>query len=485
MKAFSKILAAALSLALMAFAPAGAALADAASDTVTDIDLASGLGAPGVTVSSIVEAHPDIAEEYAATANTIYTITQNGVYRFSGELENGQIRVDAPGADDIQIILSGITLTNYTAPAIYIKDAAETNDIASASVHLTAAAGTRSLIYGSHYAEHMDEQGHTIDHDGAVSSAVTLMFDGEGELEITADNEGIEGLMHLIFNGGDITILSHDDAINGSTDNESHIVINAGRVTAKSILGREGDGIDSNGYITINGGTVIAIANPGSMDSGLDSDLGITINGGTVAASGNMYDEISEASAQRFIHMVFTQRGEADQPVVLTTQDGKALIAFAPPVSYSQMTLSVPGLSDGLYRVYRGGSLDAEAGDGLYPPGSAYVPGTLQQNGGSTQGGGRFGGGRPGGMRQGQGAPADRPQGQAGQPPEGMPEGFGGQPPEGFEGQPPEGMPEGLEGQFPGFVRGSEASASPGGVISTTFSLSRQSFYFIGVEDAR
>jgi hypothetical protein len=65
-----------------------------------------------------------------------------------------------------------------------------------------------------------------------------------------------------------------------------------------------------------------------------------------------------------------------------------------------------------------------------------------------------------------------------------MPEGFGGQPPEGFEGQPPEGMPEGLEGQFPGFVRGSEASASPGGVISATFSLSRQSFYFIGVQDA-
>ena len=480
MKKANHMLAAALALALMVFMPGYGALAHTADDAVTDIDLAAGQGAPGVVVSSIIEAHPDVAEEYAATANTVYTITENGVYRFSGELENGQIRVDAPGADDVGIILSGIKLTNHTAPALYIKDAVETNDIAAASVRVTLAADTHNVIIGSHYAEHEDEQGNEIDHDGAVSSAVTLMFDGEGSLDIEADNEGIEGLMHLIFNGGDISVLSYDDAINGSTDNESHIVINGGRIVAKSILGREGDGIDSNGYITINGGTVIAVANPNSMDSGLDSDLGITINGGTVAASGNMYDEISEASAQRFIHMVFTQRGEADQPVVLTTQDGKALIAFAPPVSYSQMTLSVPGLSDGLYQVYKGGSLDAEAEDGLYPHGAAYVPGTLQQNGGSTQGGGRFGGGRPGGMRQGQGAPAELPQGQAGHTPEGMPEGEPPQPPEGFEGRPPEAP----DGQLSLFGQSGEASPSPGGVISATFSLSQQSFYFIGVQDA-
>ena len=474
MKRMTGILAAALALALWAFLPGGTALAAGENEIITDIDLASTLDAPGVRVDSIVENHPDVAEEYAQTANTVFTITRSGIYRFTGELENGQIRVDAPEADDIQIILDGVTLTNRTAPALYVKNAFETKDTSLAAVRIHLQAGTRSVLNGSHYAKHEDNEGREIDHDGAVSSAVTLAFEGEGALEINADNEGIEGLMHLIFNGGDITILSHDDAINGSADKESHIIFNAGRVTAKSILGKEGDGIDSNGFITVNGGTVIAIANPDSMDSGLDSDLGITINGGIVAASGSMYDEISPSSPQRFIHLVFTSPGEAGTPVVLTDESGRALIAFAPPVGYTQMTLSAPGMTDGLYQVYKGGSLDSEAMDGLYPPGSAYAPGTLQQNGGSTQETGRPSGIKP---QDGQ-----RPEGI---PPQSMPEGEPPALPESMpEGQVPQ-TPQGVEGQPPMFGRGSAPSPSPGGVISTDFFINGQSYYFIGVEDAK
>lgn len=481
MKRMSRILAAALAIALWAFIPGGTVLAE--NELVTDIDLSSGLEAPGVEVESIVENHPDVAEEYAQTANTVFTITRSGIYRFTGELENGQIRVDAPEADDIRIILAGVTLTNRTAPALYVKNAFETKDTSLAAVRIHLQAGTRSVLNGSHYARHTDSEGNEIDHDGAVSSAVTLAFEGEGALEINADNEGIEGLMHLIFNGGDITILSHDDAINGSADNESHIIFNAGRVTAKSILGKEGDGIDSNGSITVNGGTLIAIANTGSMDSGLDSDLGITINGGIVAASGSMYDEISPASPQSFVHLVFTAPGEAGTPVVLTDADGRALIAFAPSAAYTQMTLSAPGMTDGLYQVYKGGSLDSEAMDGLYPSGSAYAPGTLQQNGGSTRETGRPNGANP---RDGQ-RPEDTP-------PQGMPEGEPPALPETMpEGTPLEDMsagrvsqpPQGVEGQPPMFGRGSAPSPSPGGVISTDFFINSQSYYFIGVEDAQ
>ena len=161
-------------------------------------------------VESIVENHPDVAEEYAQTANTVYTITGNGIYRFTGELENGQIRVDAPQADDIQIILAGVTLTNRTAPALYIKNAFETGDPSLAAVRIHLQADTRSVLNGSHYARHTDSEGNEIVHDGAVSSAVSLIFEGEGALEINADNEGIEGLMHLIFNGGDISIREFD-----------------------------------------------------------------------------------------------------------------------------------------------------------------------------------------------------------------------------------------------------------------------------------
>ncbi len=474
MKQMNRLLCLALAMALISIAPAALATASSEGDIIIDIDLAAAQGAEGLRVDSLVENHPDVAQDYATTANTVYTITDSGIYRFTGVLENGQIRVDAPASDDIQIILAGVTLTNYTAPAIYVKAAADTGDTSMAPVRLTLEAGSHNIISGSHYAEHVDEQGITIDHDGAISSTTSLVFDGEGSLELLADNEGIEGLMHLIFNGGDISILAHDDAINGSTDGESHIIFNGGRIAAKSILGKEGDGIDSNGYITINGGTVIAIAHPDSMDSGLDSDLGITINGGIVAASGNMYDEIN-TSTQRFMHLVFTARGEADVPVVLTDEGGRALMAFAPPVSYTQLTLSTPEMGEGLYQVYTGGSLDGQARDGLYPAGSAYVPGILQQNGGSTQATGRMGGGM-------------RPRDEQRQPPEGM-----GNPPQGeasqFPGTPPEGErpqpPEGDAGQQPLFDPQNAPSPSPGGILSTAFSLSAQSYYFIGVQAAQ
>ena len=77
MKRMNKILAAALAIALWASIPGGTALAE--NEMVTDIDLASAREAPGVKVESIVENHPDVAEEYAQTANTVFTITENGI----------------------------------------------------------------------------------------------------------------------------------------------------------------------------------------------------------------------------------------------------------------------------------------------------------------------------------------------------------------------------------------------------------------------
>ena len=112
--------------------------------------------------------------------------------------------------------------------------------------------------------------------------------------------------------------------------------------------------------------------------------------------------------------------------------------------------------------------------DGLYPSESAYAPGTLQQNGGSTRETGR-----PGGMKQQDG---QRPEGS---PPEGMPQGEPPAVPENMpEGQVPQ-PPQGMEGQPPMFGRESAPSPSPGGVMSTDFSLSAQSYYFIGVGDAQ
>ena len=80
---------------------------------------------------------------------------------------------------------------------------------------------------------------------------------GNGQLNVEADNEGIETGMHLMIDGGVFNIESSDDAFNASEDGISVITINDGEVYANAVLGNEGDGIDSNGWIVINGGTVL------------------------------------------------------------------------------------------------------------------------------------------------------------------------------------------------------------------------------------
>lgn len=53
--------------------------------------------------------------EALSVSGSTVTIRDKGTYAFSGELENGQIIVDAGGKDDVTVILNGVTVTNLTA----------------------------------------------------------------------------------------------------------------------------------------------------------------------------------------------------------------------------------------------------------------------------------------------------------------------------------------------------------------------------------
>ena len=148
--------------------------------------------------------------------------------------------------------------------------------------------------------------------DGAfysyVSMNVTGGAEGSGVLNITSTFEGLDTELHLTVNGGSLHILAG--------------------------LGSEGDGIDSNGYVVINGGTVVALG--ASMDWA-ESDG-------------------SENAGQAAVNLSFSQRQSADEAIVITDTDGKAVFAYDPDKDevaesnaswYSGAILSVPGLSVG------------------------------------------------------------------------------------------------------------------------------------------
>lgn len=412
--------------------------------------------AAAVYLSRRVETHEDVPDEYSGIENRVITITEGGTYRVSGAAEDLQLRVDAGTDDQVRIILDDAAISCRTAPGIAVISATDPRKAGEYGVTIELADG-ESHVSGSHTEKTEDED---VKLSGAITSLVSLGFEGSGNLFVNGDNEGIEVKNgHMTFNGGHISVTSGDDPVNASEDNVSVITMNAGSLSlaVSPEAGGEGDGMDSNGAIVINGGTLVSYAHPESMDSGIDSDLGCIINGGTVFAAGNMYDEISADSAQLFMVLQFAQK--FDETIVITDANGVP-VASCDAIRQNAV-ISSPELKEGDYYLYLGGEFSRQDGE------EVYIPGKQLQHSGSFGGG--FG---PGGMM--------RPEMFEGFAfPEGMPE-----MPRGFEA--PEdmpGMPEGFDpGRMPPNMNFGMNEAA--GEASTVFHLAPSNTMFGGIQEA-
>lgn len=445
------------------------------------------------------ETHEDVPEELADLENRVITITDAGTYAFSGTATDAQIAVAAEETDNVRVVLNGVDITCQTAAAIQVYTAADPRTEGEYGVTIEIAAGSENVVNGSHTKKINDDD---IKHDAAISSNISLGFEGTGSLTVNGDNEGIEVKYgHLTFNGGNVTINSHDDPLNGSEDGVAVVTINDGYIysSVTSDPQYEGDGLDSNGYIKINGGTAINLAHPYSMDSGIDSDMGSYINGGVVVGAGNMYDPIQEDSEQLYMMLQFAE--STDDLLVVTDENDKPVFAYDFPHSYTYIAFSTPELKEGIYHVYMGGEIVGTEKDGLYTEITSYTGGTQLHHGGTMANGGF--GGPMGGMRPGgqmppegmQGGP--RLDGQMSQRPNGfeMPADFkemireefekrGEEMPEGFfealeRGEMPE-MPESMMPQGGG-MGGPREMQSSSDVITEDFFLNKGSRTFSNV----
>lgn len=331
----------------------------------------------------------DAHSKEEAEKHTVITITQPGDYQISGNLSLGQIAIDLGEESKIDenavvnITLYNAEITSTVAPAIVVynayecsssevEDATMTVDTSNAGFNLILADDSVNTINGSYvakiYKEGTTKKLHK--YDGAIDSKRSFTIDGEekdnGILVVNAENEGIGSNLHLTINGGNITINSHDDAINTNEDYVSVLTINDGIVTCDSGLGAEGDGIDSNGWIVINGGYVIASANGQSMDSGLDADNGIYLNGGVVLGSGNMYDEISSESNQNFVVFNFNTSLSENDILLIKDSNNNPVIAFSAANSCSILAYSAHTLTNGEYTLYKVDSVTGERNGSIY-----------------------------------------------------------------------------------------------------------------------
>ena len=315
-------------------------------------------------------AEADVHDAEEAQARTVVTIRSAGTYRLSGTLSQGQIAIDlGDDAEDdpdavVTLILDGVDVTCTVAPALIFynvyecgssgeETAASEVDTSAAGANVIIADGSVNNFDGSHVA-HIYEPGTTDKlhkYDGAFYSKMSMNVSGEtagdGVLNITGDNEGLDTELHLTINGGVINIDAANDGINTNEDNVSVTTINGGTLNIDAGLGSEGDGIDSNGWLVINGGSVFASACAAGGDSGIDASLEIVLNGGTVVALGNMFDAISSDSEQNYLTLTLSEPVRSGDEVELTDADGSALFDFTAPKTASMILLSGADIEDG------------------------------------------------------------------------------------------------------------------------------------------
>ena len=318
-----------------------------------------------------------------ADGHTVVHITQPGTYILQGSLSKGQVAVDlGENAEEdpaavVTLVLDGVDITCQVAPGIIFYNVYECGstdtETASAQVDTSAAGanviladGSHNRVTGSYVARIykpdsvvLSEDGTEVEdakklhkYDAAFYSKMSMNVDGGGDLDIIAENEGLDSELHLTVNGGNIHIQSGNDGINTNEDGVSVTTINGGSLDIL-VTGQtgEGDGIDSNGWLVINGGSVTAQACATSGDAGIDSDMGIHINGGTVIATGNMLDRISE-SQQTYGVFQFAQPQKAGA-YALKNEQGEAVAQKDVTNAFSYLIVAGDDLAAGDYALWK------------------------------------------------------------------------------------------------------------------------------------
>lgn len=186
-----------------------------------------------------------------------YSITQSGVYHFTGSLD-GYIEVNT--TNKVEIILDNVTITNSNGPCIYVIKGDTTINLV----------GESTLTDGSSYSDFTDV-------DGCIYGKDDLTFTGSGTLNLTSNYlDGIVSKDALVIKSGTYNITSKDDGIRG----KDSVVIEDGtfNITAG------GDGIKSTndtdstkGYVLILKGTYTL----NTTNDGIQAETNLEIDDGT------------------------------------------------------------------------------------------------------------------------------------------------------------------------------------------------------------
>ncbi len=344
-----------------------------------------------------------------SVSGTTVTIKEAGDYRISGTLEDGQIRVEAGGKDEVRLHLDGVAVANEKEDAIHIKEAG--------SVRIRLAEGTENEVRSGQKPDGSASGNGDEASGAAVFSKENLILEGGGSLTVYGYiNGGIKSKKDLQIMSGNYQVESTGDALHSNEDlliadgtfslasgddgmhADRQLTVKAGNIDiTKSYEGLEGnevyveggeiqnegrggfggsqkttetkpklvisggvisvdasgDGLDSNGDLSIEGGT-IRIDGPsdggnGALDSGTENGGSLLVSGGSVIAVGSsgMAETFQEESKQCSFRYNHSEAVAAGTVITVQNEVGDVLFSHTAKREFSSVVFSSPDLKQG------------------------------------------------------------------------------------------------------------------------------------------
>ena len=223
------------------------------------------------------------AETITVSDGSDVRITRAGTYVLSGSASGVTVYVEAGDEDKVQLVLSGLTVTNQDFPCIYV--------VSADKVFVTTAADSTLSVTGTFRA---DGSTHT---DGVIFSRDDLVLNGTAVLNIVSPDNGVVCKDDLKITGGTYVIQASSKAI--EANDSIRIAGGTFRLTAGTDgLHAENDEDASMGYVYIGGGSLTIQAGDDGIHAtsvlqiddgileitageGLESTM-IQVNGGTI-----------------------------------------------------------------------------------------------------------------------------------------------------------------------------------------------------------
>ncbi len=235
------------------------------SQSVAEPDLTN---ATKITLS---DTNINISGSGAEEKDSTVTITEGGVYVFSGTLSNGRIVVNAPDKE-VTVVLNGADITcSYSSP-LYVYKAS------SATVYLLKDTENKltdgeSYTYSDSYSSSEDEEP-----NACLYSKSDLIIAGAGSLTVNANfNNGITGKDTLRIDSAAITVNAKNHGING----KDYLTLKSAKVSVTSggdALRSTNDSDKTLGYITSVNSDLTLV----SGEDGMQAETVMTISGGDI-----------------------------------------------------------------------------------------------------------------------------------------------------------------------------------------------------------